>query len=169
MRESTRRWRPALLVLLTLTQCDAQEPGGVAESSGASSAEDAATADAAAALDAASLKAAIVECPAKVEAAKDTATRCAISADSYDRSCSADSDCIAVGVGDGCAFPCLLQCPNAAISVGAYDEYRAHVAETPLGACPMMFCGCPAAGQLRCNGGQCELAWDDPRVVDAGL
>jgi hypothetical protein len=109
--------------------------------------------------------------PVPAEAAGPDDGHCGVGpilASSYDRSCTKDSDCVAVGVGDACG-PCDLDCPNAAISVGAQAMYLADVAKTPAGT--SNGCTVSCAGEVLgpcCRDGQChaDLECSGP-VVDA--
>jgi hypothetical protein len=57
-----------------------------------------------------------------------------VEASNYDQSCKSDSDCVAVGEGNAC-YPGALNCPTAAINVGAQARYNADVAMTNAAAC----------------------------------
>ncbi len=75
---------------------------------------------------------------------------------SYDQSCTADSDCVAVGFGDACLV-CEIGCvANAAISKSAEAQYRSDVTETPANGAD---CGCPEGlpGGPCCIGGMCQF------------
>ena len=75
---------------------------------------------------------------------------------SYDQSCTADSDCVAVGFGDACLV-CEIGCgANAAISKSAEAQYRSDVAKTPANGTD---CGCPEElpGGPCCIGGMCQF------------
>jgi hypothetical protein len=90
-----------------------------------------------------------------------------IGTSSYDTSCSADTDCVAVGFGNACDL-CEILCPNAAISKAAEPGYRDDVAMSAAGV-PFVACFCPATPQFACcKGGSCSL--DCPILVaaDAG-
>jgi len=80
----------------------------------------------------------------------------AISASNYDRSCTADSDCVAVGVGDPCR-PCDILCPgNAAINKSSLARYSADVASSPAGM-DGAACSCqPITLSVCCNAGTCD-------------
>ena len=90
-----------------------------------------------------------------------------IGTSSYDTSCSADTDCVAVGFGNACDL-CEILCPNAAISKAAEPRYRDDVAmsaaDVPFGGC---FCP-PTPRFACCKGRTCSL--DCPVLVatDAG-
>jgi hypothetical protein len=99
---------------------------------------------------------------------------------SYDQSCTADSDCVAVGFGNACLV-CEIGCvANAAISKSAEAQYRSDVAKTPANG---VDCGCPEElpGGPCCIGGMCQfgsrcLATDaaadtgaDAAAVDAAI
>jgi hypothetical protein len=92
-----------------------------------------------------------------------------IQASNYDQSCSADSDCVAVGEGNAC-FECALVCANAAINVAAHAQYLADVAKTFAGSkigggcavnCPANFGGC-------CRAGTCHADFQCATPADAG-
>jgi hypothetical protein len=89
-----------------------------------------------------------------------------IFASKYDQSCKSVSDCVAVGTGNLC-FPCAIECPDDAINVGAMSQYMEDVSKT-IGAKEIAAseypgdahyipCGCPAFGNLACQGGKCAL------------
>jgi hypothetical protein len=65
-----------------------------------------------------------------------------IAASKYDQTCSDDSDCTQVGVGNACQV-CDLSCQQTvdAINRDAMAQYAADIAKTPAGAA---VCGCPA-------------------------
>ena len=75
---------------------------------------------------------------------------------SYDQSCTVNSDCVAVGLGNAC-FVCEIGCvANAAISKSAEGQYRSDVAKSPAEGAD---CGCPAGipGGPCCIGGMCQF------------
>jgi hypothetical protein len=75
---------------------------------------------------------------------------------SYDQSCTVDSDCVAVGLGNAC-FVCEIGCvANAAISKSAEGQYRSDVAKSPAEGAD---CGCPEEipGGPCCIGGMCQF------------
>ncbi len=77
-------------------------------------------------------------------------------ASNYDRSCKADSDCVAAGEGDLCEYPCALFCPTSgAISATAAGQYQADIDAVLKGASAV--CHCPTALPPRCVDGVCEL------------
>ncbi len=78
-----------------------------------------------------------------------------IQASNYDQSCKTDSDCIAVGEGNAC-YPCVIECTNAAINVGAHARYLSDVAKTSAASQTGGFCGCPAEFFPCCRGGTCS-------------
>jgi hypothetical protein len=98
----------------------------------------------------------------------DAAASCTIHGSKYDRSCKVDADCVTAGEGNACSVPCDFECGNTAINVGAYAQYKADFAKTPLGACPNLLCGCPCVGAPQCRGGLCEFAFCGGNVVDSG-
>jgi len=59
-----------------------------------------------------------------------------ISASNYNQTCSADSDCVAIAVGD----PCRLCCANAAINKADQAKYNADVAEDRAECRPVIPC-----------------------------
>jgi hypothetical protein len=77
-----------------------------------------------------------------------------IQASNYDQSCTTDSDCIGVGLGNVC-FKCDIDCPNAAINRSAQAQYRTDVAHSPANDAD---CGCPTypVGPC-CIGGMCQF------------
>jgi hypothetical protein len=78
-------------------------------------------------------------------------TKGAIHADSFDQSCSNDTDCAPVYQGSLCT-QCL--CPTAAISQGALTAYNAAIeASDP----PTDVCNCPAFKPPACIEGVCVL------------
>jgi hypothetical protein len=79
-----------------------------------------------------------------------------IQASDYDQTCANDSDCIAVGEGNAC-YPCVVQCPTAAISASAKKQYDAAIAKT-TGAkqAGTTTCHCPAGFTPCCIGGKCH-------------
>ena len=87
----------------------------------------------------------------------DAAASCTIRAADYDHDCTVDSDCVPVGDGNECTWPCLVACPSAAINSRALADYQADYAKTPLASCNGFFCHCPCIGVPRCRGGTCEM------------
>jgi hypothetical protein len=77
-----------------------------------------------------------------------------IQASNYDQSCTTDSDCIGVGLGNVC-FVCDVDCPNAAINRSAQAQYRTDVPRFPASD---VDCGCPTypVGPC-CVGGMCQM------------
>jgi hypothetical protein len=81
-----------------------------------------------------------------------------IQASNYDQSCTVDSDCVEVSVGNPCQA-CDFICNQSvgAINVGANAQYTADVAKTAAGVGD---CGCPAEVGNRvgpcCRSGQCH-------------
>jgi hypothetical protein len=88
-----------------------------------------------------------------------------IQAANYDQSCTTDSDCIAVGLGNAC-FGCEIGCPNAAISRSSQAQYRSDVADSPANGAD---CGCPIfpSGPC-CVGGLCEVGSQCGNASPAG-
>jgi hypothetical protein len=80
----------------------------------------------------------------------------AISVANYDRACTVDADCVAVGVGDPCQ-PCDILCPgNAAINASSLSQYRLDVAASPaLGDGATCVCA-PTTLSVCCNAGTCD-------------
>jgi hypothetical protein len=80
-----------------------------------------------------------------------------IEASSYDQTCTSDSDCVVVDVGNACEV-CVFACGEnrGAINVGAMAQYTADVSKTAAGfpACE----GCPPEPMISpcCRGGQCH-------------
>jgi hypothetical protein len=97
---------------------------------------------------------------------------CELRASDYDRSCSKDDDCGAVGVGNACSIPCEVKCPSVAISVAGLPKYTQDFGHTPLAVCPDVLCGCPCVGTPACVNGTCVLgkcgAPREAGVVDSG-
>ena len=82
-----------------------------------------------------------------------------IQASNYDQSCTNDSDCAPVAVGDFCD-PTAGTCPNAAINKDALSQYQADVAKTQAAMCGTVT-GCPGysfsyAGPC-CRQGKCQF------------
>ena len=79
-----------------------------------------------------------------------------ISADSYDHSCSIDSDCTPVGQGSVCQ-PCVFSCPSTAINVKALPQFKRDLVGTPAGAAGAGgACRCPLQAGACCRGGTCH-------------
>ena len=96
------------------------------------------------------------------------ASACTIRASDYDRSCTEDMDCAAVGEGNACETPCEVACPNTAIRNSAMDKYNQDYDNTPASMCGPSFCGCPALGNPRCVNGTCALVPIQFGTPDAG-
>jgi len=78
---------------------------------------------------------------------------CTISASDYDQSCTVDSDCTAVAVGDACQTGSPhCWCPGAAISVSARAQYDSDVAKFN----PKNVCDCIALFSPCCVSGKCH-------------
>jgi hypothetical protein len=88
----------------------------------------------------------------------DAAVTCTLRASDYDRSCTKDADCVAVGEGNACTVPCGVKCVSTAINGGALAAYQADYDKTPLASCPELLCGCPAQGVPQCTQGTCKLS-----------
>lgn len=96
-----------------------------------------------------------------------------IQASNYDLSCAADSDCIAVAVGDFCQPN--AGCPNATISKAAQVQYQADVAKTYAGRSCIAESSCGSSGTPCCRQGTCQInggCWSPtdtlPACADAG-
>jgi len=70
-----------------------------------------------------------------------------IKASNYDQSCVADSDCVAVAVGNFC-IPGAGNCANAAINKSAQTRYQSDVANTNAA-----FCSAPGNCAVTCSVG----------------
>ena len=83
-----------------------------------------------------------------------------IQASSYDQSCDADTDCIAIAEGDFCV-PGAANCPSAAISKSAQAQYQSDVANTNAAFCSApSSCDASSCGTSlgpSCVKGTCEL------------
>jgi len=79
-----------------------------------------------------------------------------ILASNYTQTCTVDSDCVAVGVGDPCQACNILCASNAAINRSSLTQYRSDVASSPaLGDAAS--CGCqPTTLSACCNSGTCD-------------
>jgi hypothetical protein len=94
----------------------------------------------------------------------DGATCVDVSASSFDTSCTADSDCMSIYVGQICGGSCAGCVPNLAINVSGDAQYEADLASISGGggeACP-----CPASSVPRCGNGTCVLCSIDPNAPD---
>jgi hypothetical protein len=78
-----------------------------------------------------------------------------IKASDYDQTCDKDSDCTAVGEGDGCT-PCILLCGDATINVADLQKWRDDVQKTPARASGT--CHCPLWGSPECVDHKCQLS-----------
>jgi hypothetical protein len=84
----------------------------------------------------------------------DDATVKLIQASDYDQSCTVDTDCLLISVGNACV-PCAFSCPSgAAINVSAQSKYRSDIANTPA-VCPA---NCPNEPDPCCVGGKCQAS-----------
>jgi hypothetical protein len=90
-----------------------------------------------------------VPCEADPEVARILASK-------YDQTCTVNSDCVAVGVGDPCR-PCDILCgSNAAINTSSLAQYRRDVADSP-GIGDAAACRCtPTTVSVCCNAGTCD-------------
>jgi hypothetical protein len=77
-----------------------------------------------------------------------------IQAADYDQSCSRDSDCFGVTVGDFCNAICV-DCINAAINVAAESQYEADLESKNAGAAGV--CPCPSPPPVTCKAGICNV------------
>lgn len=85
-----------------------------------------------------------------------------VQASDYRQSCTADSDCVEVYVGNACTCALTCRAEPAAINMGALPQYTADVAKLPR-----VFCGCPPPpppcadetyrGPAQCVGGMCQF------------
>jgi hypothetical protein len=77
-----------------------------------------------------------------------------IMASDYDRSCSANADCVPEPDGNFCDSNKCTNCANAAVSVKAQAQYEADLAtKIPRPS----VCPCPSGPIAVCNSGVCEL------------
>lgn len=74
-----------------------------------------------------------------------------ISIDDYDRSCTADSDCVLAGEGDAC---CCLSC-DTAINVADHGRYLSDVRQASEGCDSLCDCG-PCNNEAFCDAGTCR-------------
>ena len=73
---------------------------------------------------------------------------------SFDQSCKADSDCVAIGSGDFCPlYECA--CPNAAINADGQTRYEQELSSVPRAS--GAGCECPALGSARCVQSKCAF------------
>lgn len=87
-----------------------------------------------------------------------------ISASDYDRSCSADADCVAIYEGSiGCCG--VVACPNAAINAADSERYMSDVASRTETCSPAPPCvapiDCPTIHPV-CSNQVCELSSNAP-------
>jgi hypothetical protein len=92
-----------------------------------------------------------------------------IQASSYDQSCSVDTDCVAVGVGNPCTAICEIFCAgNAAISEMSLARYMMDKSNLPASLLDVG-CGCPIADPSACCvAGTCSTACTTPIEGDDG-
>jgi hypothetical protein len=90
-----------------------------------------------------------------------------IQASNYDQTCSADTDCVAIAVGDAC-YPCIVICgTGGAINRSALSSYQSDISKTiGAGETSSVQCGCPAGGIPCCRGGTCQAFCQNP-IADA--
>jgi hypothetical protein len=72
----------------------------------------------------------------------------------YDRSCSVDTDCVAVSEGNVC-LPCLRMCPAGVVNQKVVQQYRSDLAQLS-DPDPEVECHCPAEFVPCCIAGQCH-------------
>jgi hypothetical protein len=98
-----------------------------------------------------------------------------IEASNYDQTCTADSDCVAVGEGNFC-YAGSLNCQNsAAINKSAYAQYEADIAKTRGASCfapdncTLQFGPCCQSGTCQ-MGSQCPspVMYEGDAAVDTG-
>jgi hypothetical protein len=82
-----------------------------------------------------------------------------ITPDSYDNTCSVDSDCVGVPGGGSACDPCAFACALAPLSDAGALAYRADFQQALATYAPGAACavGCPANGPGCCVAGQCAL------------
>jgi hypothetical protein len=79
-----------------------------------------------------------------------------IQASNYDQSCKSAADCVAVSEGNAC-FPCVIECPTAAITAGAKAKYMSDIEKTSgWQARASASCHCPASFTPCCLDGVCH-------------
>jgi hypothetical protein len=82
---------------------------------------------------------------------------------SYDQSCKADSDCVAISSGDICTgYDCT--CPNASINKDDQTRYEQLFSSVQPGPGPL--CECPALGFAHCVESKCTFSLFEQK--DAG-
>lgn len=93
------------------------------------------------------------------EGASPDAGACArIDPSSYDPSCHADSDCVAIGVGTLCTNGPSCMCPAAAINVRDQATYESDLKAIESTITPGPGgCHCPYFGSPRCSANHCVL------------
>jgi hypothetical protein len=76
----------------------------------------------------------------------------------YDQSCTVDSDCVSIAVGDAC-YPCVVICQvGGAINRGALPSYQNDISKTiGAGETSGVQCGCPSGPLPCCRGGTCQV------------
>jgi hypothetical protein len=77
---------------------------------------------------------------------------CTLAASSYVTTCTADTDCTAVWLGDACTSKCF--CPNASINATSKPKYQSDFDATNH---ENNVCTCPAFPDPVCCNGQCAL------------
>jgi hypothetical protein len=92
---------------------------------------------------------------------EDAGQDCTISASSYDRSCTVDTDCQEVTSTDYCTANCL--CGGSAINIGAVAAFNEDIGKTPLGSGTLSgACPCPSSFGPCCRGGTCTTTCFSP-------
>ena len=82
-----------------------------------------------------------------------------IKASNYDQSCAADSDCVAVAVGNFCNAD-TERCPSAAINAAALSQYQADFDKTQAAMClAESSCGGSSSSPC-CRQGACQFGVD---------
>jgi len=81
-----------------------------------------------------------------------------IQASNYDQSCTVDSDCVSIAVGDAC-YPCVVACQTGgAIHRSALSSYQSDIAKTiGAGETSGVPCECPGETLPCCRGGICHV------------
>jgi hypothetical protein len=93
-----------------------------------------------------------------------------IQASNYDQTCSVDTDCVAIAVGNAC-YPCIVLCgTGGAINRNALSSYQSDISKTiGAGETSGVQCGCPGGGLPCCRGGTCQVDFQcSSRIADAG-
>ncbi len=85
------------------------------------------------------------------DASTDVAAQCTLQLSSYSTSCTVDTDCVGVFIGDACTANCF--CATGAIATSSHAQYEADFAATSHGT---SMCACPAM-PVRCCAGTCAM------------